>query len=175
MLAEGGGEPVVIKYYYFNGQRVAMRKGGVLYYLAADHLGTTSVVMDDQGSKVAESRHYPYGQERWRNGTLPTGYRFTGQRSVSSVQLTVMGARWYDAYINRFISPDTIIPQPGNPQSLNRETVTDWGHLSPRVKLTISGFVPGTARTLAPGSGRTRRVAVGSCRECWGGHRRRRA
>jgi RHS repeat-associated protein len=124
MLAEGGGEPVVIKYYYFNGQRVAMRKGGVLYYLAADHLGTTSVVMDDQGSKVAESRHYPYGQERWRNGTLPTGYRFTGQRSVSSVQLTVMGARWYDAYINRFISPDTIIPQPGNPQSLNRFSYT---------------------------------------------------
>ncbi len=31
-----------------------------------------------------------------------------------------MGARWYDAYINHFISPDTIIPQPGNPQSLNR-------------------------------------------------------
>lgn len=31
-----------------------------------------------------------------------------------------MGARWYDPYLNRFISPDSIIPQPGNPQSFNR-------------------------------------------------------
>jgi len=31
-----------------------------------------------------------------------------------------MGARWYDPYLNQFLSPDTIIPQPRNPQSLNR-------------------------------------------------------
>jgi hypothetical protein len=31
-----------------------------------------------------------------------------------------MGARWYDPSLNRFLSPDSIIPQPGNPQSLNR-------------------------------------------------------
>ncbi|NLE44024.1 MAG: RHS repeat-associated core domain-containing protein, partial [Chloroflexi bacterium] len=31
-----------------------------------------------------------------------------------------MGARWYDARIGRWISADTIVPDPGNPQSLNR-------------------------------------------------------
>jgi hypothetical protein len=35
-----------------------------------------------------------------------------------------MGARFYDTCINRFISPDPIIPQPGNPQSLNRYSYT---------------------------------------------------
>jgi hypothetical protein len=54
------------KYYFFNGQRVAMKKEGVLYYLAGDHLGTTSVVICGQaagcsgvplGELVAESRH----------------------------------------------------------------------------------------------------------------------
>jgi hypothetical protein len=30
------------------------------------------------------------------------------------------GARFYDPYINRFISADSIVPSPGNPQSLNR-------------------------------------------------------
>ena len=29
-------------------------------------------------------------------------------------------ARYYDPYLNRFISPDTIIPDPANPQSFNR-------------------------------------------------------
>ena len=32
------------------------------------------------------------------------------------------GARLYDPIIGRFISPDTIVPQPYNPQSLNRYT-----------------------------------------------------
>ncbi len=30
------------------------------------------------------------------------------------------GARWYDPGLGRFLSPDTIIPDPTNPQSLNR-------------------------------------------------------
>lgn len=31
-----------------------------------------------------------------------------------------MRARWYDPAIGRFISPDTIVPDPANPQSFNR-------------------------------------------------------
>jgi hypothetical protein len=31
-----------------------------------------------------------------------------------------MGARWYDAYTSRFLSPDSIIPDFADPQSLNR-------------------------------------------------------
>jgi RHS repeat-associated protein len=63
---------------------------------------------------------YPYGAERWNSGTLPTDYRFTGQRYAGYIKLYAMGARWYDYYLNRFVQPDTIIPQPENPQSLNR-------------------------------------------------------
>jgi hypothetical protein len=58
----------VTKYYTFGGQRIAMRRDGVLFYLAGDHLGTTSVVLDAAGTKVDESRHYPYGTERWQQG-----------------------------------------------------------------------------------------------------------
>ncbi len=29
-------------------------------------------------------------------------------------------ARWYDPALGRFIQPDTIVPEPGNPQALNR-------------------------------------------------------
>jgi RHS repeat-associated protein len=101
-----------------------MRRDGVLQYIAADHLGTTSLVLDDQGNRIAESRHLPYGEERWSwvdgGGDFPTEYRFTGQREQAGVGLYHMGARFYDAYINRFVSPDSIVPQPANPQSLNR-------------------------------------------------------
>jgi RHS repeat-associated protein len=87
--------------------------------LTAD-LGSASLVLNASGNKVAESRHYPYGVERWSSGTLPTDYRFTGQRFEAGLGIYAMGARWYDPYINRFLSPDTIIPDPANPQSFNR-------------------------------------------------------
>ena len=32
----------------------------------------------------------------------------------------MLGARWYDQELGRFISADTIVPEPGNPQALNR-------------------------------------------------------
>jgi RHS repeat-associated protein len=88
-----------------------------------ERTGTTSVVLDADGSLHSEARHYPYGEERWRSpvdGTLPTDYRFTGQRDTPYIKLYHMGARFYDFYLGRFLSPDTIIPEPTNPQSFNR-------------------------------------------------------
>ena len=56
-----------------------------------------------------------------RGGTpVSTPYRFTGQREEEALGLYYYGARWYDPELRRFIQPDTIVPQPGNPQSLNR-------------------------------------------------------
>ncbi len=34
--------------------------------------------------------------------------------------LSYYGARWYDAKLGRFLSADTIVPGPGNPQTFNR-------------------------------------------------------
>jgi RHS repeat-associated protein len=69
---------------------------------------------------VSEQRYYPYSQVRWSDGTLPTGYTFTGQRDEAGLGLMDYRARFYDPYLGRFISADTIVPSPGNPQSLNR-------------------------------------------------------
>jgi RHS repeat-associated protein len=116
-------------YYYFGGQRVAMRQtgswgGDVVYYLVSDHLGTTSLVLNGAGHRIAETRHYPYGAERWvwtadGSGTLPTDYRFTGQRNVG-LGLTHMGARFLDSSLGRWTSADTIVPDFTDPQSFNR-------------------------------------------------------
>jgi RHS repeat-associated protein len=110
----------VTRYYFFNGQRIAMRQGDVLYYIAGDHLGSTSLVLNSDGTVHSQARYYPYGVERWSSGTLPTDYRFTGQRFEAGLGIYAMGARWYDSELGRWISPDTLVPEPTNPQSLNR-------------------------------------------------------
>ncbi len=60
-----------------------------------------------------------YGDCRNSQGDLGTDKLFTGQR-LDDTGLYYYGARYYDPTIGRFISPDTIVQNPANPQSLNR-------------------------------------------------------
>ena len=129
---------VITKYYYAAGQRVAMRRDGVVYYLHTDHLGSTSLTTDDSGELVAEQRYYPYGEVRWSNRTLPTDRQFTGQRREQGLGLYDYRARYYDPFLGRFISADTIVPNPGNPQDLNRYS---YVRNSPLVYIDPSGHV----------------------------------
>jgi RHS repeat-associated protein len=43
-----------------------------------------------------------------------------GQRLESYINLYWYGSRWYDAYLNRWIQPDSIIPDPNDSQSYDR-------------------------------------------------------
>ena len=69
----------VTKYYYAGGSRVAMREGSTVYYLLSDHLGSTSLTTDSNGSVVSEMRYSAWGGVRYSSGTTPTEYTFTGQ------------------------------------------------------------------------------------------------
>ena len=107
-------------YYYAAGQRVALRKGdGTLYFLLTDHLGSTAITATSSGGRDAELRYYPWGGTRYTYGTTPTSYRYTGQREAE-VGLYYYGARYYDPQLGRFASPDSIIPNPGDPVSYDR-------------------------------------------------------
>ena len=110
------------RYYYLGGQRVAMRQGGVLTYLHGDHLGSASLATDVSGVKVSEMRYLPYGGTR--SGSMPTDRQFTGQRWESSLGFYDYVARQYDPALGRFLQADTIVPDPANPQSLNRYSYT---------------------------------------------------
>ncbi|MDY0020137.1 MAG: RHS repeat-associated core domain-containing protein, partial [Anaerolineae bacterium] len=108
----------VTKYYYLGSQRVAMRQSGVLTYLHGDALGSASLATSVTGTVVSSVRYYPYGGTR--SGSMATDRRYTGQRWEASVGFYDYGARNYDPALGRFLQADSIVPNPANPQSLNR-------------------------------------------------------
>ncbi len=100
------------------------------YYAYADHLGNISAWTNTSGALVSGSlaRYDPYGIYRTEPGTnVNPGISdrgFTGHRmnntNVNDLGLIYMNARYYLPEIGRFISPDSIVPDPQNPQSFNR-------------------------------------------------------
>jgi RHS repeat-associated protein len=114
---------VTTTYYYAGGTRIAMRQGGTVNYLLGDHLGSTAIAANGTtGALMSEQRYKPWGEQRYPTGasTLPTRHRFTGQIEDGEIGLYFYGARYYSNVLGRWLSPDTIVPDPANPQSLNR-------------------------------------------------------
>ncbi len=109
-------------HYYLGGRLVAMRQGTTLEYVHQDHLTGTSLVTESGGNQVGGIKYYPYGTTR--SGSVPTDRKFTGQRLDAGTGLYYYNARYYDAEIGRFVSADTIVPDPSNPQTLNRYSYT---------------------------------------------------
>ncbi|MBI3744042.1 MAG: hypothetical protein HY261_07150 [Chloroflexi bacterium] len=115
----------VTLYYYLGGRLAAKKNNSGLQYISQDQLDSTSLITDSSGNSVATSVYYPYGGTRATTGTLGTDIRFTGQRLDGSTGLYFFGARYYDPSIGRFVSPDSIIPNVFNSQTLNRYTYCD--------------------------------------------------
>jgi RHS repeat-associated protein len=114
------------------GDRLIAERGTALTYFAADGLGSTSLIMRVGGSAV-RVRYAPFGEiyyaqiqgETWNNLTNASGtnYLYTGQRRIGAPfpsGIYYYGSRFYSPVFGQFLSPDTIVPEPGNPQSLNR-------------------------------------------------------
>ncbi len=106
-------------------------------YFLGDHLGSTSLSTDASGNKISEIRYKPWGEIRssWTSvpSTTPAyslmDYTFTGQYSymddpttgtTEGFGLMFYNARWYDPYLNHFTQPDSIVPDPYNPQDYDR-------------------------------------------------------
>ncbi len=116
------------------GQTVAVQKKMIegtstLYYVYTDHLGNISTMSTVAGVIVSNSnaRYDPFGTfttaTPGSNRSI-SNHGFTGHRhnntGTNNLGLIYMNARYYLPEIGWFISPDTIVPEPGNPQSFNR-------------------------------------------------------
>jgi RHS repeat-associated protein len=109
----------VTSHYYLGGKEVAYKTNAGLRYVHQDSLSSTSVTTSSTGAVVASIKYFPFGGTRSQSGTLDTDKKFTGQR-LDQTGLYYYNARYYDATIGRFISPDSIVQSLANPQTLNR-------------------------------------------------------
>ncbi|MBI4208927.1 MAG: RHS repeat-associated core domain-containing protein [Deltaproteobacteria bacterium] len=79
------------------------------FYLT-DHLGSTRVVTNPQGSALARHSYYPYGEVRNPlSESMETPHLFTGQEYDSAVELYYYGARYYEPSLGRFLSLDPLL------------------------------------------------------------------
>ncbi len=105
-------------------QLVPDNGNSVLQLYRPNHLGSTSIVTDQTGAKKEWNEFYPFGSYRVNidyDASFPdVFYTFTDQEEDDELGLYNFKARLYDPLIGRFISPDSIVPDPVDPQALNR-------------------------------------------------------
>lgn len=111
---------VPTKHIFAGGMRIATKDASSIYYYHADHLGSLRVATDGDGAQVQTVNYYPFGEIRDNSGSVDLPYKFTGQEYDPETGLYYYGARFYDPALGRFITPDSIVQAPEDPQSLNR-------------------------------------------------------
>jgi RHS repeat-associated protein len=107
------------KFIFAGDTRIAMKTGTEIKFYHPDHQGSTSVVTDAVGNKIDELSYLPFGETRTGIASS-VSHRYTGQELDGETGLYNYNARLYDPETGRFLTADSIVPDPTNPQSLNR-------------------------------------------------------
>lgn len=115
---DGAGTGEFTHYHTLGGSIVAMTIDGELTWTYGDQIGSTSLTRTASGVNKVQ-RYTPWGEIR-TDGNLTNDRHFTGQINDQTTGLYHYNARYYDPGIGRFISPDTIIPNPADGQHYNR-------------------------------------------------------
>jgi len=157
------------KYIFAGNTRIALKRGAELFYYHQDHLGSTVVVTDGNGAvagapgNTAENiAYYPFGETRADAGVENLNHKYTSQESDYETGLYNYNARLYDPELGRFVSADSIVPAPANPQSLNRysyvlnnpllytdPTGHSWKHFWGYVSIIVGAGLMATQNTYA--------------------------
>jgi RHS repeat-associated protein len=114
------------RFIFLGGQRIAAVdtvSGSPVFY-HGDHLGSTNVMTDNNGNQIELLEYDPYGKINRHDATSGSSrlakQQFTGKKLDDETGLIYFGARYYDPSLGRFITPDTIVQNPSDPQTLNR-------------------------------------------------------
>ncbi|MHC1744446.1 MAG: RHS repeat-associated core domain-containing protein [Syntrophobacteraceae bacterium] len=113
----------VRKHYASAGKKIATRIDNTLYNTHGDHLGSLGLATAESSPDQPrqETVYYPFDETAGvQNGDVGLHHKFTGQEEDPETGLYYYGARYYDPVIGRFLSADSIVQAPADPQTLNR-------------------------------------------------------
>ena len=139
---------VQVKHISAGGLRIATKVvGGInagVYYTHGDHLGSLNVLTNSSGTEVQRLTYLPFGETHSNQGSVDFhSRRYTGQELDPETGLYFYNARYYNPTLGRFLSPDSIVPEPGNPQSLNRFSYVEnnpVNRIDPSGHFSLGGF-----------------------------------
>ncbi|HEY8949303.1 MAG TPA: FG-GAP-like repeat-containing protein [Rhizomicrobium sp.] len=115
------------------------RPAPTVLYVVGDHLGSTSVLTDPSGAVTERDSYDAWGKRRNADGTDAVSCTaitsqmtrgFTEQEHLDPACAINFNARMYDPTIARFLSADSIVPNPLNGQGFNRYSYVNNGPLS---------------------------------------------
>ncbi|MFD5545478.1 polymorphic toxin-type HINT domain-containing protein [Streptomyces goshikiensis] len=110
-LDAGSSTAKATRYYGYAGQTIAIRTPDKkLSFLASDHHGTGEMAIDAATGAITQRRMDPYGNSRGSlsGGSWPGEKGFVGGTIDDATGLTTVGAREYDSFLGKFISPDPV-------------------------------------------------------------------
>ena len=90
------------------------------FYFQSDHVNSTDMLTNESGEPVSRVAYTPYGEKSGFTGEDVFNKKYTGQTDDGETGLLYYKARYYDPAIGRFITADTVIPDPSYSQSYNR-------------------------------------------------------
>jgi RHS repeat-associated protein len=99
-------------------KKAADQPQGTTYHALTDELGTVRGLVDGTGALAGRVAYDPWGRVRVTEGEQ-TRLAFTGEYR-DTAGLVWLRARHYAPFLGRFLQRDTVIDDPGNPQTLNR-------------------------------------------------------
>ncbi|MFH2031231.1 MAG: RHS repeat-associated core domain-containing protein, partial [Bacteroidota bacterium] len=115
------------KYVFAGNLRLAKIKGSNVQFYHKDHLGSSSVLSDENGVLTESVAYEPYGSQRklfCAPESTDLNYTFTDQEWDAETGLYNYDARLYDSVLGRFITADNVIPNWHDPQTLDRYSYT---------------------------------------------------
>ena len=123
-LYEIRGGAGIIHVFAGNKRVASVLADGRTQFYHSNHLGSSSVITDGNGDRKEKIEYFPFGTYRETLDDDPNFpdvfYTFTGQEDDDDLGLYNYNARLYDPALGRFISPDRLVPYPGNLQAFNR-------------------------------------------------------